>query len=204
MGPNDIANPNILSMPITSGFWGVNAVQIFTVDGIYLTGDSNAVAVGSMILKLSSPTLTVSNHRISLRVWGTIFFYGTTIILAPTPSTLNTKGEAVGFTIRNSATGNDGPTPTSNNDCIYPTDISNVIVMDGKTISPSSPYPISSHTISMKGGGPLPVDDNTRDLISSRSLTSRSDCLLLTSRTRSSKSVDEDRLNDFMNEGDRR
>ena len=142
-------DPTILSILKAAGV--VDPPQAYIVDGITLTGDPNALGVGSTTLTPGSPPLTVSGHTLSLASAGLIVIDGHTSallshILSVSPENYNTYNVG-GMTL----TGD----PTS-------------LVVDSTTLRPDSPpVALSGHLLALQSGGLLIVDGQTRRLGSS-------------------------------------
>ena len=68
---------------LTAGVFGNNKqYQIYTVDGIPLTGNPTALVVGSITLTAGSPALTILGRVVSLATGGTLVVDGRTSILS--------------------------------------------------------------------------------------------------------------------------
>ena len=102
LAPQITSNAQILSVPSAAGFGGDHLPQTYAIDGISLTGEATALAVGSTTLIPGSPPLTVSGHVLSLTTGGALIVDGSTNILA-SESQSSIAGEIMGI----SGSGND-------------------------------------------------------------------------------------------------
>lgn len=149
LDPQRTPEPAILSMLELAGVLGTP--QIYIVDGITLTGDPNALRVGSTSLTPGSPPLTVSGHTLSLTSAGLIVVDGHTSDLASQLPSVSPKNHHT-YNV-------DGITligdPTS-------------LVVGSTTLTPDSPpLTLSGHLLALQSGGALIVDDQTLELESS-------------------------------------
>ena len=129
--------------------------QIYTVNGIPLTGNAAALVVGSATLAPDSPALTISRHTLSLGIGGALVVDGRTSILN-TPSF-----------------GSNTPYQTYIIDSIPLTGNPTALMVGSTTLTAGSPaLTISGHVVSLATGGTLVVDGRTSILSSDTSSSS--------------------------------
>ena len=135
------ADATLLSEPSAADFGTNYRPQVYTFDGIQMTGGSSTLAVGSATLVPGSPALTISGHTLSLKTGGALVFDGRTSILT-----------AVGL-------GDNNQYRTYTVDDISLTGNADAVVVGSATLAPGSPaLTISGHTLSLATGGALVVD----------------------------------------------
>lgn len=167
LDPKNSADPGVLSVLSAAGFRTTKPTQVYTVNGIYLTDDPNALVVGSTTLNPGSPALTVSRHTFSLASGGALIVDGATRTMASATSNVLTNGGAAGPTTGASGFGSDRPFQTFTIDGTYLTGSPNALAVGGKTLLPgSSPLTVSGHTLSLATGGVLIVDGSSSVLAS--------------------------------------
>ena len=135
------ADATLLSEPSATDFGTNHQPQVYTVDGIQMTGGPSTLAVGSATLAPGSPALTISGHTLSLETGGALVFDGRTSIL--TAAGLRDDKQYRTYTV-------DGIRLTGN---------AAALVVGSATLAPGSPaLTISGHTLSLGTGGALIVD----------------------------------------------
>ena len=147
------ADATLLSEPSAADFDTNHQPQVYTVDGIQMTGGPSTLAVGSATLAPGSPALTLSGHTLSLGTEGALVVDGHTSILTPVALEDNNK-----------------PFQTYTIDNIRLTGNAAALVIGSATLAPGSPaLTISGHTLSLLAteGGALVVDGRTSTLAAS-------------------------------------
>ena len=90
-----------------TGLGSDNPAQTYNIDGIHLTGNSNALAVGSTTLAPGSQPLTLSGHTLSLASGGALIVDGSTSVLISEMSLSSpSKGAIAAATTEGSISGN--------------------------------------------------------------------------------------------------
>lgn len=135
------ADATLLSEPSAAEFDTDHQPQVYTVDGIQMTGDPSILAVGSATLSPGSPALTISGHTLSLANGGALVFDGRTSILTAADPSDNKQYQT--YTV----------------DDIRLTGNAAALTVGSATLTPGSPaLTISAHTLSLATGGALVVD----------------------------------------------
>lgn len=148
LDPQQATDLTDLSMLKAAGV--LSAPQTYMVDGITLTGDPNALRVGSTRLTPGSPPLTVSDHTLSLASAGLIVVDGHTSDLASQILSISPKNHHIYILDGVTLTGD----PTS-------------LAVGSTTLTPDSPpLSLSGHLLALQSGGLLIIGDLTRELMS--------------------------------------
>ena len=135
------ADATLLSESSAADFDTNHQPQVYTVDGIQMTGGPSTLAVGSATLAPGSPALTISGQTLSVATGGALVVDG-----------------RISYTLT-APLGDNKQYRTYTVDDIPLTGNAAALIVGSATLAPGSPaLTISGHTLSLATGGALVVD----------------------------------------------